>query len=146
MSYPGPNELLSLVNNSVARTKEFHNDQLISQPVLRLRASKFRSQFKPLLNPTQPFHFRNQVRDFNQIDWPFLSIPKIKKKEKVQQQLNKSLEQGLNLSGSQQQGYSTTYSTPSLFKSSAKDSPPRIFNYNSQTNNQSISAKIAQST
>lgn len=39
-------------------------------------------------------------------------------------QLNKSVEQRLNLSGSQQQGYSATYSTLFQFKSSAKDLPP----------------------
>ena len=39
---------------------------------------------------------------------------------------NKSIEQGLNLSRSQQQGYSTAYSTPFPFKSSAKDFPPLI--------------------
>ncbi|CAG8743372.1 14987_t:CDS:2, partial [Acaulospora colombiana] len=34
----------------------------------------------------------------------------------------------------QQQGYSTAYSTPFPFKSSAKDSPPHIFDYDSWSN------------
>ena len=69
------------------------------------------------------------------------------KKEKSSTKLNKSLEQGLNLSGSQQQGYSTAYSTPFPFKSSAKDSTPaHMMIYNSQASHHRISIMIAQPT
>ena len=66
------------------------------------------------------------TRSIESTDLPLSTRTEKEKKRESSTQLNKSLEQGLNLSGSQQQGYSTTYSTPILFKSSAKDSPPRI--------------------
>jgi hypothetical protein len=51
------------------------------------------------------------------------------KRKNVQQMLNKSVKQELNLSESQQQGCSTTYSTPFWLNSYGMDFSPQIFRF-----------------
>ena len=70
------------------------------------------------------------------------AIPLVRREE-VQLLLNKSLEQGLNLSRSQQQGYSTAYSTPFNSSRLQRIHPRPYDDCNSRTNCPSISAKTA---